>query len=50
MKDQGSVVRVDVNAGRKFMVNVTKQALDELGITIGSDVFLMFKASAVHVF
>jgi molybdopterin-binding protein len=50
MKDLGTVVRVDVNAGRKFMINVTKQALEELEIKLGSSVYLMFKASAVHVF
>jgi tungstate transport system ATP-binding protein len=50
LRDIGTVVRVDVNAGRHFLVSVTKQALDELGISIGSDVYLMFKASAVHVF
>lgn len=50
MKDLGTVVRVDVNVGRDFMVKVTKQSLDELGITIGSEVYLMFKAAAVHVF
>jgi len=50
MKDLGAVVRVDVNVGRNFKVKVTQQALDDLEITIGSEVYLMFKAAAVHVF
>lgn len=50
MKDRGTVISVDVHAGRYFTVYITKQALDDLGITIGSEVYLNFKASAVHVF
>ena len=50
IKDLGAVVRVDVNVGRNFKVKVTQQALDDLEITIGSEVYLMFKAAAVHVF
>jgi molybdate/tungstate transport system ATP-binding protein len=50
MKDLGTVIRLEVNAGRTFFVNITNQALDELGIKLGSNVYLMFKASAVHVF
>jgi tungstate transport system ATP-binding protein len=50
MEDKGTVVSVKVDVGRNFTVFITKQALEDLGITIGSEVYLMFKASAVHVF
>jgi molybdate/tungstate transport system ATP-binding protein len=50
LKDLGTVIRVDVNIGKNFIVKVTRQALDELNITVGSQIYLMFKATAVHVF
>jgi molybdopterin-binding protein len=50
MEDKGTVVSVKVDVGRNFTVFITKQALEDLGITIGSEVYLMFKASAIHVF
>lgn len=50
MKNLGTVVRVDIDVGKDFKVNVPQQASDDLGITIGSEVYLMFKAAAVHVF
>ena len=50
MTDRGTVIKVDINAGREFSVYITRQALEDLGINIGSEVYLMFKASAVHVF
>ncbi|KPJ61476.1 MAG: hypothetical protein AMJ46_01980 [Latescibacteria bacterium DG_63] len=39
-----------VDVGLKLTVHVTRESFDELGITLGSDVFLTFKASAVTVF
>ena len=50
MENKGSVICVDIKAGKNFSVFITKQALEDLGINIGSKVWLMFKASAVHVF
>ena len=50
MENRGSVICVDIDAGKNFSVFITKQALEDLGINIGSKVWLMFKASAVHVF
>ncbi len=50
MKDRGTVISVDVHSGRYFTVYITKQPLNNLDITIGPNVHLNFKASAVHVF
>jgi molybdate/tungstate transport system ATP-binding protein len=50
MSDRGVVVSITVDVGRKFTIYITKQSLSELGITIGSKVHIMFKASAIHVF
>ena len=43
-------VFVHVDAGPKFIVELTENALKELGIRIGYDVFLVFKSSSVGVF
>ena len=40
----------EVDAGPKFIVEITENAMNELGITVGSDVFLVFKSSSVDVF
>jgi molybdopterin-binding protein len=45
--DKGSVVRLTVDAGRKFNVQITKKSLTEMKLNIGSNVYLTFKASAV---
>jgi molybdate transport system ATP-binding protein len=46
---QGKVF-AEVDAGEKFIVELTENALNELGIYPGSDVFLVFKSSSVEVF
>ena len=49
ISDRGSVVRLTVDTGRKFSVQITKQSLTEMKLSIGSKVFLTFKASVVQV-
>lgn len=46
---QGKVF-TEVDAGPKFIVELTENALNELGIAVGNDVFLVFKSSSVDVF
>lgn len=48
--DTGSVVKLIINAGELFTVFITRKSLIDLGITIGTSVWMHFKASAVHVF
>ncbi|MDP7088432.1 MAG: molybdenum ABC transporter ATP-binding protein [Dehalococcoidia bacterium] len=43
-------VFIHVDAGPKFIVELTENALKDLGIRIGYDVFLVFKSSSVGVF
>ncbi|MEC9293303.1 MAG: molybdenum ABC transporter ATP-binding protein [Chloroflexota bacterium] len=43
-------VFVEVDAGPKFIVELTETALKDLGILMGCDVFLVFKSSSVGVF
>ena len=44
-----STVRLVVDAGKEFTALVTKKSLKEMGIGVGDDVCLTFKASSVHV-
>jgi len=46
----GGMVFAEVDAGPKFIVEITENAMTELGISVGSDVFMVFKSSSVDVF
>jgi len=48
MVDLGPVMRLKVNAGKEFVVQVTRRSFNEMKLNIGSEVFLVFKASAVQ--
>lgn len=48
--DTGSLIRLIINAGELFTVFITRESLKDLGITIGTPVWMYFKVSAVHVF
>ena len=45
----GSVWKVTVDVGCDVVALVTKQALEDLSLTTGTQVFAVFKASAVHL-
>lgn len=49
LQSRNDHIEVTVQSGEKFQVIITKAALDELGITIGSTVWISFKSSAVRV-
>jgi tungstate transport system ATP-binding protein len=46
----GASVLLGINAGEDFTVKVTRDSLLEMKITVGSDVYLTFKSTAVQVF
>lgn len=46
--DLGSVMRLKVDAGKEFVVQVTRRSFNEMRLNVGSEVFLVFKASAVQ--
>ena len=48
MIDLGAVMRLKVNAGKEFVVQVTRRSFNEMKLNMGSEVFLVFKASAVQ--
>jgi molybdopterin-binding protein len=48
--DRGSVIYVTVNLPPDFVCIITRQAFDELELRKGVEVWITFKASALHVF
>ena len=47
--EQDGAVHLEVVAKETFRVQITKLSFHEMGLTLGSRVFLIFKASSVHV-
>jgi len=50
LEDMGTLVSVTVDCGIPLVVFVTRQSFEELGLTIGSNAYVYFKAQSVHVF
>ncbi len=47
--DLGSTVRLKVDVGVEFIAMLTKRSFLEMGLNIGTEVYLSFKASAVQI-
>jgi len=47
--DMGSLVRLKVDVGKPFTVQITKRSFNEMGLNLNSEAFLVFKASSVHI-
>jgi len=48
--DSGPVLLVTVDVPPRFTALITRRSWDDLGLAEGKEVYLTFKASAVHVF
>lgn len=51
--DAGTILKIAVDVGSigvPFVVAITKQSFDEMNLKTGGEVYITFKASAVHVF
>lgn len=48
LSDQGSLVRLKIDAGKEFIAQITKRSFVEMGLNVGSQIYLTFKASSVH--
>ena len=48
--DEGTIIRITVNAGIPFIVAITRRSFDDMELKSGMTVYLTFKATAVHVF
>jgi len=49
ISDFGSIVRLQIDAGKQFVVQVTKRSFNEMQLNVGSEVYMAFKASSVHL-
>jgi len=47
--DLGSVIRLKVDVGKTFTVQITKRSFSEMGLNLNTEVFLSFKASTVQI-
>jgi molybdopterin-binding protein len=47
--DLGSLVKLKVDVGKLFVVQITKRSFDEMELNLDSEVFVVFKASSVQV-
>ncbi len=47
--DLGSVVRLKVDVGKPFTVQITKRSFNEMRLNLNTEVFLAFKASSVQI-
>ena len=47
--DSDSLVKLKVDVGRVFAVQITKRSFKEMALNLGSDVYIAFKASSVSV-
>jgi ABC-type spermidine/putrescine transport systems, ATPase components len=50
IKDSGGILDLKIDVGEVFSVYMTRKSFADMGLTIGSKVWLQFKASAVNVF
>ena len=49
ISDLGSLVKLKVDVGKTFMVQITKRSFVEMKLNLNSEVYLIFKASSVHL-
>ena len=47
--DLGSIVKLTVDARKKFLVQITKRSLIGMNLSVNSKVFLTFGASSVYL-
>ena len=47
--DLGDIAKITVDAGKKFSSQITKKSLIEMKLAVGSEIFLVFKASSVRL-
>ena len=49
ISDLGSVVKLKVDVGKPFTVQITKRSFNEIRLNLNTEVFLAFKASSVQI-
>jgi len=49
IEELDSIIRLRVDVGATFTVQITRKSLDEMGLNIGQEVYITFKASSVQI-
>ena len=49
IEDHNSIIRIKVDAGVVFTVQITRRSFEEMGLNVGQEVYLTFKASSVNL-
>jgi tungstate transport system ATP-binding protein len=49
VSDLGSIVKLQVDVGKRFVVQITKRSFNEMQRNVGSEVYMAFKASSVYL-
>ena len=49
ISDLGSLVKLTVDVGKTFTVQITKRSFSEMGLNLNAEVFIAFKASSAQV-
>lgn len=49
IKDLGSLVKLKVDIGKPFTIQITKRSFVEMGLNLNAQVFITFKASSVQI-
>lgn len=49
VSDLGSLVKLTINVGKLFVVQITKRSFSEMDLNLGDEVFIAFKASSVQM-
>lgn len=49
VEEAGSIIRLKVDAGRVFTVQITRRSLEEMRLNVGGVVYMSFKASSVEM-
>ena len=47
--DLNRQVQIKVDAGKEFVATITRRSFEDMGLNLGTQVFLNFKASSIHV-
>jgi molybdopterin-binding protein len=47
LREENGVVKIHVDVGEDFIVQITKKSHEEMGLTIGMPIYISFKASSV---
>ena len=49
IEDHDSIIRMNVNVGVVFLIQITRRSFEEMGLNVGQEVYLTFKASSVRL-